>query len=198
MKGVHERDGLVEEAARLICEEQLTDYRAAKLKAAQRLGLGPKAALPDNAAVHQAVLEYLDLFGGRAYRERLKRLRCGAVAAMKLLASFDPRLVGAVVSGALTEAHRIQLHAFSERAESIEIFLEDRGIRCEQAERSYRYPDGRERRIPLICFDSADVGIDVATFDPHALHNAPLNPADGRAYQRLDLAAAQALAASSG
>lgn len=192
------RNGLVQEAARLICEEQLTDYRTAKLKAAQRLGLGPKAALPDNAAVQEAVLDYLRLFGGRAYRERLLRLRRDAVAAMKLLAPFDPRLVGAVVSGALNEAHRIQLHAFSERAESIEIFLQDRGIACEQGERSYRYPDGRELRVPLVCFDSADAGIDVATFDPHALRNAPLNPADGRAYQRLDLAAAQALAAQPG
>ena len=49
----HGGEALVQEAARILCEEAVLDYRSAKLKAAQRLGLGPKAALPDNASVQR-------------------------------------------------------------------------------------------------------------------------------------------------
>ena len=36
---------VVAEAARIICEEDVLDYRSAKLKAMQRLGLSPRAGI---------------------------------------------------------------------------------------------------------------------------------------------------------
>ena len=104
------RSGIAEEAARLVCEEALTDYRAAKQKALTRLGLPPRTPLPDNASVESAVLEYLGLFGGSAYASRLQRMRQLAPKLMRRLAAFEPRLTGGVVSGAVTAAHRLQLH----------------------------------------------------------------------------------------
>jgi hypothetical protein len=121
--------GIAQEAARIICEESLTDYRLAKQKAAQRLGLGEKSPLPKNAEVEAAILEYQRLFGGRQYSERVRRLRETALRSMKLLAQFDPRLVGAAVSGAVSDAHRVQLHAFCDKPELLDAFLHDRGMR---------------------------------------------------------------------
>lgn len=185
---------LAQEAARILCEEQLTDYRIAKQKAAQHLGLNSQATLPDNSIVQTAVLEYLRLFGGSAYAERLLQLRQTAVKAMKRLETFQPRLVGAVVSGAVTVAHHIQLHAFGEKAEALELFLHNHGIRYDQADRRYRYPDGSECNIPLTCFELDGIGIDVAMFELADIHHSPINPTDGRAFKRLDLAVAEALA----
>src|SRR3546814_21196420 len=71
-----DRDSIAEEAARLVCREALTDYRAAKLKALDRLGMSARStALPDNAQIDAAVIRYLKLFGGADYTERLQRLR---------------------------------------------------------------------------------------------------------------------------
>lgn len=187
------KNSIVAEAARIFCEERLTDYHSAKLKAAQRLGLGAKAALPDNAQVQAAVLEYLQLFGGREYHEHLARMRAAAIRAMQLLAEFSPRLAGAAVSGAAHSAHRVQLHAVCDKAEMLEIFLHDRSIRCEQDERTYRYPRGREQRVPLVCFDAGGIGVDVAVFTGDQMRSVPLNPADGLSYRRLDLAELEAL-----
>jgi hypothetical protein len=184
---------LAQEAARVICEDQITDYRAAKQKAAQRLGLGPRAALPDNAAVQQAVLEYQRLFGGQEYLEYLNRFRRTALQAMKLLAEFQPRLVGGAVSGAINATHRVQLHAFHEKPETLDVFLQNRGVRYEPGDRCYRYSNGQEHEIPLVCFEAGDIGVDVAVFQVDELRRAPLNPADGLAYQRLDLAAVELL-----
>ena len=185
---------LVHETARLICEDAILDYRLAKQKAAQRLGLSAKAALPDNARIHAAVLEYQRLFGGREYAEHLQRLRAVAVQSLRLLAEFQPRLVGAALSGASTQAHRVQLHAFAERAEAVEVFLENRGIACEQGERRYRYPDGREEDIALVGFEAGEIGVDVAVFAPGDERRAPLSPTEGSLMKRAALAEAEALA----
>lgn len=187
------KTSIVQEAARLICEELLLDYHAAKHKAALRLGLGAKAALPDNAQVQQAVIEYQQLFGGPDYVQRLRQLRSVALQAMRLLAPFEPRLVGAAVSGAVHAAHHVQLHAFCEKPEALEIYLQDRGIRCEQDDREYRYSRGETCTVPLTCFEAGGIGIDVAAFDIDDLRRAPLNPADGLPYRRLDAVAVTAL-----
>src|SRR5260221_2967487 len=100
-----QRSRVVHEAARIICEDGLSDYRLAKQKAVERLGLGLGTPLPSNADIQTAVLQYQRIFGGRAYADRLTKLRRTAVQAMKLLAEFQPRLVGAVATGATTDAH---------------------------------------------------------------------------------------------
>ena len=190
----HGGEALVQEAARILCEEAVLDYRSAKLKAAQRLGLGPKAALPDNASVQAAVIAYQRLFGGAEYAERLRLLRQTAVQAMRLLQQFQPRLTGAAVSGAITAAHRVQLHVFVDMAEALDLFFEDRGIPYEQDDRDYRYPDGREEQVPLLRFEAGEIGVDVAMFGAEELRRTPLSPSDGLPAKRLTLAEAQALA----
>jgi hypothetical protein len=190
-----QRSRVVQEAARIICEDGLADYRLAKQKAVERLGLGFGTPLPSNADIQTAVIQYQRLFGGRAYADRLTKLRKTAVQAMRLLAEFQPRLVGAVAAGATTDQHHVQLHCFADKPESIDVLLESRGLRHEVSERRYRYADGQTRDVPVLTFMAADVGVDVAVFPERGLRDAPLSPTDGQAFRRLDLAAAEALAA---
>lgn len=189
---------VVAEAARIICEEDVLDYRSAKLRAMQRLGLSPRAALPDNASIQTAVIEYQRIFGGSDYASHLIAMRRAAVQAMKLLQpGFSPRLVGAVVSGAITAAHRVQIHGFADRPETLDFFLQDRGIPYRQDERDYRYPDGSEVPVPLARFEAGEIGIDIAMFGLDDLRRSPLSPSDGLPMRRLALADAEALAAIS-
>lgn len=186
---------LVHECARIVCEEDVLDYRAAKLKAMQRLGLSPRSAMPDNASIQAAVVEYQRIFGGQDYAERLIALRRAAVQAMKLLAEFNPRMVGAAISGAITAAHRVQVQVFVDRPEAVDFFLGSRDIPYEQDERDYRYPDGREQAVPLARFEAGEIGVDIALFGLDDLRRTPLSPADGLPMKRLKLAEAEALAA---
>lgn len=191
----HGSEALLAEAARIFCEESVLDYRSAKLKALQRLGLSPRSALPDNARLQAAIIEYQQLFGGADYADRLHSLRAAAVQALRLLAGFSPRLVGAVASGAITAAHRVQIHAFAEQAEALDFFLQDRAIPYRQGERDYRYADGRMQSVPLAHFEAGEIGIDVAVFALDDQRQAPLSPADGMPVKRLTLAQTEALAA---
>lgn len=188
-------DAIAREIARLICEEQITDVRLARQKTAERHGLSLHAGQPDNAEIQQAVIEYQRLFGGKAYRDRLRLMRRTAVRAMRQLGEFRPRLVGGAVTGAITAAHRVQLHAFADKPESLDMLLHDRGVRFEEAERSYRFTDGRIQKVPLVCFEIDGVGVDVAMFEDDPRRATPINVADGLPYLRLALAEAERLAA---
>ncbi|MGH6962027.1 MAG: hypothetical protein ACREE7_16215 [Dongiaceae bacterium] len=192
------RDSLVQEAARILCEEQLTDYRIAKQKAAERLGVSGRSQLPDNAQIQQAVIEYQRLFGGDRYRVHLRRMRETALRVMKSLANFSPRLVGGAITGAVTPAHRVQLHAFADQAEAIDLYLHERGIAFDEDERSYRYPDGREQRVPLARLEVDGIGVDLALFSEADSRRAPVNPADGQPFRRLDAVQAQKLLEADG
>ena len=55
----------------------------------------------------------------RATARRSPRSVSAALSAMQMLADFEPRLVGSVLTGTATEHNDIQLHLFAERAESI-------------------------------------------------------------------------------
>lgn len=189
------QEELIHVAARIFCEENLWDYRSAKLKALQRLGRPTrKSALPDNARIQAAVIEYQRLYGGETYRHWLRQCRRTAVQAMQLLSAFSPRLTGAVVTGAVTLGHRVQLHAFSDSPESLDFFLQDHGIPFEQDERQYRYPDGSQQCFPLSRFEAGEVGVDVCTFPLVEKRRPPLSPSDGLPAQRLKLSQARRLA----
>lgn len=189
-----QRSRVVHEAARIICEDGLSDYRLAKQKAVERLGLGFGTPLPSNADIQSAVIQYQRLFGGRAYASRLAQLRRTAVQAMRMLAEYQPRLVGAVATGATTDNHHVQLHCFADKPEQIDMLLETKGLKHEVSERRYRYASGDVADIPVLTFMANDVGVDVAVFPERGMRDVPLSPTDGQQFRRLDLHAAEALA----
>jgi len=188
-----QRSRVVHEAARIICEDGLADYRLAKQKAIDRLGLGFGTPLPSNADIQAAVIQYQRLFGGRAYADRLARMRQTAVKAMRLLADFQPRLVGAVATGATTDTHKVQLHCFADKPEAIDWLLEQKGIPFEVSDRRYRYSDEQNADIPVLSFMADDVGVSIAVFPERDLRRAPLSPVDGLPLKRYELAAVESL-----
>lgn len=186
---------LVDAIARIVCEECVTDYRMAKRKAAERLGLPANFPLPDNALVQAAVIDYQRLFGGDAYVQLLRRMRRAALSACRLFAPYSPRVVGAVISGAVTSAHRVQLHLFADSAETVDIDLLNQRVAFEQGERNYRYANGREVAVPLLCVEIDGQAVDAAVFDSADLRQSPINPLDGQRFRRLDADELEALLA---
>lgn len=194
--GISEQ-ALIEEAARILVDQALVDYRAAKDKAADRLGLDRQFPLPSNQQVHDAVVAYQRLFGGEAYRHRLLAMRKTAVQAMRLLAEFEPRLVGSTVTGAVHEGSHVQIHVFSDSPEALDFLFEDRAIDVEADIRRYRISGREYREYPLLHFEAGAIGVDVTIFPEKALRQPPRSPITGQAMQRLKLAAVQALLESS-
>ncbi len=194
MERSHTAAALIEEAARIMCEQGLVDFASAKAKAASRLGCGADVALPSNREVHEAVIAYQRLFGGDAYRRHLHALRRTALQAMKLLAEFEPRLVGAAIDGAVHRGHRVQLHVFCDTPERIDFLLQDHAIDFAIDERRYRVGRrGQYAVYPMVRFEAGAVGVDVTIFPEAGLRQAPLSPVDGAPMRRLNAAAVQRL-----
>lgn len=186
-------DEWIDESARLICDEGYADYRSARGKAAQRLGISARTTAPDLRRIEAAVLQRQALFGGSQYTQRLLQMRRTALQAMRLLAEYEPRLAGSTVSGAIGEGHRVQLHLEADPPEAVELHLHHRRIDFDQDERRYRMADGRDHLAPLLSFEADDVGVDVVIFPTGAHRQPPLSRIDGRPARRLDIEQVRAL-----
>ncbi len=195
-RGDNLRRALAQEAARLMAEHGIQDFGVAKRKAAERLGVTDGAAvLPKNSEIETALGEYQRLFGGASHRRSLRDQRRAALAAMRALREFEPRLVGAVLAGTATLHSDVQLHLFAERAESVALKLIDQGIAHEVTERRVKLDPERIRAFPGVRFRVDDQPIEATVFPPNGIRQAPVSPVDGRPMRRASALEVQALLA---
>jgi hypothetical protein len=188
------RRALAVEAARIMCEHGVQDFLVAKRKAAERFGVTDGAALlPKNSEIEAALAEYQRLFGGASHLRSLAAQRRAALAAMRYFSEFEPRLVGAVLSGTATEHSEVQLHLFAERAEAVSLKLLDEGIEHEVTERRVRLDAGRVRAFPGVRLRMDDQPIEATVFPTDGIRQAPVSPVDGRPMRRATLTEVQAL-----
>ena len=180
--------GIAAEAARIIATEGQHNYHAAKKKAADRVGVSNRLALPSNIEVKDALYRYLDLYGGEAHDANLLELRRTAVQAMRLLAKFNPRLVGAVLDGTAGRHTRIALHVFAESSEEIVLFFREKGIPFSQEQRQIRWFNGEHRTLELVLTELDGRTLELAVFEPVHLRQAPPSPIDGKPQRRAALA----------
>jgi hypothetical protein len=188
------RRALAQEAARIMAEHGVQDFLIAKRKAAERLGVGDGAAvLPKNREIEVALAEYQRLFGGEAHVEHLSAQRRAALAAMRRLSEFEPRLVGPVLSGTATVHSDVQLHLFAERAEAVTLRLMDLHIAHEVTERRVKLDAERVRPFPGVRFAVDDHAIEATVFPTDGIRQAPVSPVDGRPMRRANAFEVEAL-----
>jgi hypothetical protein len=176
------------EAARIIATEGQSNYHAAKRKAADRIGVSERLALPSNLEVQDALLLYQGLYGGREHADNLQRLRQAAAAAMQRLQTFSPRLVGAVLDGTAGRHSRVSLHVFCDAPENLVLHLLEAAIPFSQEQRRIRWHDGNHRTVQLLVIEVAGVTIEMAVFAPLDLRQAPPSPIDGKPQRRASVA----------
>ncbi|MEO7149695.1 MAG: hypothetical protein ABIY40_07155 [Rhodanobacteraceae bacterium] len=188
---LHRRVAL--EAARLISEHGIRDYRQAKLKAARRLGLSDEQGLPRNREIEEALREHQRLFQSDQQPLALRVRREAACEAMRFLGSFVPRLVGAVLEGTADMHSAVCLHVFCYAPEDVAAFLHERGIPFEQRTRTLRLDRQRSAEFPVLLFNADGLSIDLTLLPRDALRQPPLDRIDERPLRRASLTAVEAL-----
>lgn len=176
-----------------MAEHGVGDFGLAKRKAAERYGVTEGSMLPKNVEIEAALAEYQRLFGGDSHVESLTAQRRAALAAMQLLAEFQPRLVGPVLAGTATEHASVQLHVFADSPEAVSFHLMDHGIGYEVTARRVRMSADRVLSQPVLCFEMDDHAIDAMVFPGDGIRQAPVSPVDGRPMRRADLAQVEEL-----
>lgn len=172
------------EAARILATEGQHNYHAAKKKAAERIGVSERLALPSNLEVKDALRTYQELYGGAGHRENLLVLRRVAIKAMQSLEQFNPRLVGTVLDGTASDHSRIALHVFADSVESVILFFLERNAPFSQEQRQIRWYSGEHRTIPIVITELDGREIELLVFEPVHLRQAPPSPIDGKPQQR--------------
>ena len=184
------RQLLAQEAARIIVGQGIRDYRVAKSKAAERLGLTDRGSLPGNREIEAAVAEHLTLFGGDSHAALLKALREIAADVMERLAAFSPRLVGPVLAGTADAHSAVNLHLFADSPEFVAVDLEGRGYTIRPYERRLRSRPHRNSRPEIYAgyaFRHGDATVEATVFPVDGIRQAPISPIDGRPMRRADV-----------
>lgn len=179
-----------------MAEHGVDDYGFAKRKAAERLGVGEHAVLPKNSEVEAALVEYQRLFAADSHASSLESQRTAALEAMRILAPFEPRLVGAVLTGTATEHQEVLLHVFSDSAEAVSLLLLDSGIHYRVGARRVRLTAERVEQYPSVEFTVNDVEVEAIVFPRDGIRQAPLSPTDGKPMRRMGTVDLEQLLAS--
>lgn len=179
-----QRTLLAQEAARLICDHGIKDFRSAKSKAAWMLGLSDHGALPSNREIEEAVAERNRIFRGDFHPALLDRLRQLALDVMVELSPFRPCLVGSVLSGNVTEYSNINMHVFADSCESVSMRLDAIGINWQLRQRRFNIRRGQAEEFAGYDFMAEDVIVEATVFPERRKGHAPLSPVDGRPMRR--------------
>jgi len=183
------------EAARLISESGLRDYRQAKEKAAARLGVYDEGSMPRNAEIEEALREHQRLFHAEDQPRTLRRLREAALEGMRFFAGFEPRLVGAVLEGTADAHSAVCLHLYTDDANGPLALLQERRVAYDEETRRVRLDRDTAREATALRFDAGDARFDVTVLPYDLLRQAPLDRGGEKPMRRATAAMVEALLA---
>jgi hypothetical protein len=189
------RQIVAQEAARLIIDHGIRDYRVAKQKAAERLGASGQGSLPGNTEIEAAVADHLQIFGGDSHNDLLRLMRTAALSAMELLTDFSPRLVGPVLAGTADDNSAVNLHLFADSPERVAMEIGDMGLQCRPYERRLKTRQGHVETFAGFEFNYRNEVIQATVFPIDGIRQAPMSPIDGKPMRRVDTNAVQELLA---
>ena len=170
------RSRLAHEAARLMAEDGIRDFRQAKLKAAERLGILEDASLPRNREIEDALREYQRLFGDEeAQADRVRLQREAALRALEFFDAFHPRLAGAAMEGQPDVHSPVSLHLHCDDPQQVAAFLLEAGVPAESRMRRFRLDRERDIDVDVWLFAADDQSFDISVLPMRALRQPPLS-----------------------
>ncbi len=182
------------EAARLMYAGDVAEYYRAKRKAAQHLRLDPKPKdLPSNAEIRTAILEQASLLEGERRTDRLLDMRLAALALMRHLAPYQPRLIGSVLTGHVRSGSDIDLHVFARSATVVASVLDALGL-PHVVERKQVMKHG-ERRVFTHVHVSGMFPIELTVYAPELVTFPFTSSITGRPIEKASIAELEALLA---
>jgi len=178
---------IAREAARLMYEEGVREYRDAKRKAAKRFGPGKALSLgshlPTNAEIHAELQGIVSVREEKMLPERLFRLRFAALSYMELLEPFRPHLVGSVLAGTVTERSDVDLHLFASSVEEVEEYLEKRSIPFDMEVVEIRR-GGEFLEYPHVYLDDEGIVIECTVYPDEDINRIPRSSITGKPMER--------------
>lgn len=161
------RRAIASAAARLMAEDGITDYGAAKRKAARSLGAAEGDALPTNEEIETELRSWQSLYQEDEQRERVHDLRATALEVMQALTEFNPYLTGGALDGTAGRYSAAEIELFADSSKDVEIALLSQGI-------SYEVIDKRKPGLDSqLAIDWNDIPVLLSIYPPLAERQQP-------------------------
>jgi hypothetical protein len=187
-----DRSRIAHLAARLIAEDGIEDYAAAKRKAARQAGVADTRQLPTNEEIDAALRTHQTLYGGDEHVSRLRELRTRALEIMRELARFNPYLTGSVLSGTAGKYADVNLQLYTDYGKDVELFLIDRDIAYRAGERRLWCGESL-RTVPAFTLDDDGLEVELVVLALDDLRNPVKTSPEGKALERARPEAVRAL-----
>jgi len=120
------RRKVAREAANLLYLGVEKEYKQAKLRAAETLGVN---VLPTNLEVAMELDKIAEESEGATRQKRLIQMRGEALKLMKILEKYSPVLVGSVWRGTIHHKSDIDINVYHDQPEEISALLEKEGVK---------------------------------------------------------------------
>lgn len=168
------RGEIARHAARLIVEEGISGFAAAKQKAARQLGVVGQGLLPDNLEIDAAIRVYESIFHSDTQPLECCALRHGAIGAMRWLKAFSPWLVGGVLTGTANRFSHIELEIILEDSKQLEIFFLNEGTRFRTRVSRVSLPHKVDYACTIATYELTfqDFAVFIMLYPHHALREA--------------------------
>ncbi len=157
------RERVAKEAARLLYTGASEEYKHAKEQAARSLGLD---AMPSNYEVAVELDLLADQFEGEERKKMLLKMRKKALAAMRALAGYSPRLMGSVWRGTARKGSDLDIDVYSDRPEEVESKLSHTGYVVDRSEEVVVNKGGRTVRTRHLTIYLNEFDVEVVVRPP--------------------------------
>lgn len=157
------RERVAKEAARLLYTGASEEYKHAKEQAARSLGLD---AMPSNYEVAVELDLLADQFEGEERKKMLLKMRNEALAAMRALAGYSPRLMGSVWRGTARKGSDLDIDVYSDRPEEVESMLSHTGYVVDRSEEVVVNKGGRTVRTRHLTIYLNEFDVEVVVRPP--------------------------------
>lgn len=175
----HLRGQVAHLAAKLMAEDGIVDFAFAKRKAARQLGVTDTGCLPGNAEIDLALRQYQAIYQETEQHQRVMALRQHALAVMKRLERYDPRLFGSVLGGTAGRYAAIDVALFADSDKEVELFLLAQQIVYERGEKRLRFGE-MIRMAPTFILDDGPAPVEAIVLMREDLRTPPRSAVDGK------------------
>jgi hypothetical protein len=167
---------------------EVTEYYTAKQKAARQIAQGwvKPADLPSNVEIRDQIQLLARLFEGESRTDNLLAMRLAALALMRRLSPFRPRLIGSVLTGHVRQGSDIDLHLFSDTTEAVTHLLDQDGL-SHVVERKQVRKHGEERVFTHIHLTDR-FPFELTVYPTNQVHYAFKSSITGKSIERASIA----------
>lgn len=181
-----EKQKIAVEAARLLAGQGVLDYRWARAKAAEQLGVTGGRNLPELSQVEVAFSEYQQLFRPQD-RECLILQRRAIIEVMKLFSAFSSRLVGPVSRNICAPNAAIRIHLFADSAKEVLFVLFDEGISYRSHDVTISPKSGVRESYPAFEIEHDAALVEIVVLPLSAIHHPPIDAVTGKVERGVSL-----------